>query len=175
MKIYTKTGDKGQTQIYADEMVRMHKNADVLECYGSLDELNAHVGLLICELKQEDLVAPVSLLQDIQKNLFQIGFAISASTKITDTDLDVLEQAIDNMQSALPAQTHFILPGGHKVSAQTHVCRTVARRAERRMVALMNDYPVPELCLSYLNRLSDYLFVVARWVNHQTGEAEASV
>lgn len=172
MKIYTKTGDKGQTQIYADKMVRMEKSADVLECYGTLDELNAHIGLLLSEDSDPIILSQQSLLLDIQKNLFQIGFAISATTSMDQNAVSELELRIDELQASLPAQTHFLLPGGHKIAAQTHVCRTVARRAERRLVALISDYPVPESCLSYVNRLSDYFFILARKINihHQVKE-----
>lgn len=172
MKIYTKSGDGGKTQIYADEVVRMNKSADVLECYGTLDELNAHIGFLISMQDQE---SSDSLLSDIQQNLFQIGFAISATSTLKAEDIQALEQEIDKMQDALPPQTSFILPGGCQTGAQAHVCRTVARRAERRMVALMADYPVPENCIQYLNRLSDYFFVFARFFNAAAGIDETKV
>jgi len=175
MKIYTKTGDNGQTQIYADKMVKMEKSADVLECYGSLDELNAHIGMLLSGLNDNTLNFQTDILLAVQKNLFQIGFAISAKTTITDSDVELLEQTIDTIQSDLPAQTHFILPGGHSLASQAHICRTVARRAERKMVALIEEHPVPEVCLKYLNRLSDYLFVVARHINQLTNHEETQV
>lgn len=175
MKIYTKSGDSGQTQIYADKMVRMEKSADVLECYGSLDELNAQIGLLLSGLSECGLDIETDTLLTVQKNLFQIGFAISAKTTITDSDVELLEQTIDGIQSNLPTQTHFILPGGHMSASQAHICRTVARRAERKMVALVQEHPVPDVCLKYLNRLSDYLFVVARQINHLTNRLENQV
>jgi cob(I)alamin adenosyltransferase len=175
MKIYTKTGDKGQTQIYASEMMRVPKSADVLECYGTLDEFNAHLGLLLAEHTDEIINQHRDKLLAIQKNLFQIGFAISAETALKEQDLQQLEQSIDQMQSDLPAQTHFILPGGHPVAAQIHVCRTLARRAERNMVKLIDEHPIPDLCLSYLNRLSDFLFVLARRVNHHHHIQETAV
>ncbi|WJG07941.1 cob(I)yrinic acid a,c-diamide adenosyltransferase [Aliiglaciecola sp. LCG003] len=172
MKIYTKKGDTGQTQIYADKMVRMAKSADVLDCYGTLDELNAHVGLLLANQQDPSILAQKETLLNAQKNLFQIGFAISAKTSLIEQDVQILEGAIDTMQANLPVQTHFILPGGHPVAAQAHVCRTVTRRAERRMVALLEEHPVPEICIGYLNRLSDYFFVLARSINfsHQIHE-----
>lgn len=175
MKIYTKSGDSGQTQIYADKMVKMDKSADVLECYGSLDELNAHIGMLLAGLNESKLDFQTETLLTVQKNLFQIGFAISAKTTLSDSDVELLEQAIDNIQSDLPTQTHFILPGGHVLASQAHICRTVARRAERKMVALIQQHPVPNVCLKYLNRLSDYLFVVARQFNHLTNHPETQV
>ncbi|GAA0857235.1 cob(I)yrinic acid a,c-diamide adenosyltransferase [Aliiglaciecola litoralis] len=175
MKIYTKSGDKGHTQIFAKEMVRMQKDADVLECYGTLDELNAQIGMLLTQQSDPIIQQHEALLLSVQKNLFQIGFAISAQTQLQPADLEDLERCIDKLQDSLPAQTHFILPGGHPVAALLHICRTIARRAERRMVALIKDYPVPDLCLSYLNRLSDFLFVLARSVNHHHQVQESQV
>jgi cob(I)alamin adenosyltransferase len=171
MKIYTKGGDKGETQIYAGEMVRLAKNADVVECYGTLDELNAHLGLLhsLGLGKHEGIVVK------IQQAIFQIGFAISAETKLKPDDLTLLEKQIDEMQTELPMQTSFILPGGCQAGAQAHICRTVARRAERRLVALMGDYPVPAICIQYINRLSDYLFVLARSLNQLAKATETKV
>jgi cob(I)alamin adenosyltransferase len=172
MKIYTKTGDKGQTQVYAEQMLRLPKDADVVECYGTLDELNAHLGLLGSYLISGDDKVQ---LERIQQTLFQIGFAISATTTLSDADVELLESHIDSLQNTLPPQTTFILPNGCTAACQAHVCRTVARRAERRMVALLADYPVPDICLRYLNRLSDYLFVFARAQNFQAGVEESKV
>ncbi len=166
MKIYTKSGDSGTTQIYADKMIKVNKSADVLECYGTLDELNAHIGLLVSLITESKQEIETGLLVQVQQNLFQIGFAISAKTTLSDADVELLENSIDKIQSGLAAQTHFILPGGHVLASHAHVCRTIARRAERKMVSLMDKHPVPEVCLKYLNRLSDYLFVVARQINH---------
>ncbi len=175
MKIYTKTGDKGQTQIFASEMVRMQKSEDVLECYGTLDELNAQLGMLLTHNQDMAIQPHANTLLSIQSNLFQIGFAISADTTLSESDLVTLEQVIDGIQENLPQQTHFILPGGHPIAAQAHICRTVARRAERRLVALLDAHPVPDVCLSYLNRLSDFLFVLARAINHHHGIQEPTV
>lgn len=172
MKIYTKGGDKGTTQIYVDKPERLGKQDIVLECYGSLDELNAHLGLLASGLKELDQLTAV---QQVQQALFQIGFALSASTKLTDADVTRLEQQIDQWQSDIPPQTSFILPGGCHSAAQAHVCRTIARRAERRLVELSHQRDVPGVCLRYLNRLSDWLFVLARVINFQAGMAEPKV
>lgn len=169
MKIYTRTGDKGSTQIYADKVVRMDKSADVLECYGTLDELNAHIGLLLSMIGQS---SESEFLLDVQQKLFQIGFTISASTTLSSQDVENVEGHIDALQAEIPPQTSFILPGGCQAAAHAHVCRTVARRAERRMVALISQHEVPESCLSYLNRLSDYFFVMARHLNHCAGVKE---
>ncbi|WP_438863670.1 cob(I)yrinic acid a,c-diamide adenosyltransferase [Neptunicella sp.] len=171
MKIYTKGGDKGETQIYADKPLRLKKSANELECYGTLDELNAHIGMLTAQLTSQ---AP-ALLTEIQQALFQIGFAISATSQLSAHDLDKLERAIDDMQANLPAQTSFILPGGTLAASQAHICRTVARRAERHLVRLTEQHQVAELNLSYINRLSDYFYVLARHINFASGEPEAKV
>ncbi|GAA0349418.1 cob(I)yrinic acid a,c-diamide adenosyltransferase [Bowmanella denitrificans] len=172
MKIYTKGGDQGTTQIYVDKPERLGKQDIVLECYGTLDELNAHLGMLACELKE---IAQLQAVQQIQQQLFQIGFALSASSKLTDDNVQQLEQQIDLWQSEIPPQTSFILPGGCHSAAQAHICRTIARRAERRMVELNQQREVPGVCLRYLNRLSDWLFVLARVLNFQAGMDEPRV
>ncbi|WP_416308612.1 cob(I)yrinic acid a,c-diamide adenosyltransferase [Neptunicella sp. SCSIO 80796] len=168
MKIYTKGGDKGETQIYADKPLRLKKSADELECYGTLDELNAHTGMLSALLAEHS----PGLLNEIQTALFQIGFAISATSQLSDQDLAKLELAIDNMQASLPAQSSFILPGGSVAASQAHICRTVARRAERCLVRLTEQHQVADLNLSYINRLSDYFYVLARKINLDCGTAE---
>lgn len=172
MKIYTRQGDKGTTQVYTDKALRLPKDDTILECYGTLDELNAHVGLLVSQLTPSDLDAQ---LEQIQRNLFQIGFAISASTELTEHDVQMLESQIDAMTSALEPQTSFIIPGGCQKAAQAHVCRTVARRAERVMVALSEQHDVNPVVMQYVNRLSDYFFVVARKLNHQENIADVKV
>lgn len=172
MKIYTRQGDTGHTQIYVDDVVRVEKHSEVLECYGTLDELNAHIGLLHSMIDAKD---HKQKLQNIQHLLFQIGFAISAESKLSKSDIDNLESDIDTFQASLPAQTSFILPGGCPAGAQAHVCRTVARRAERRLVALLDKYPVASLSVKFLNRLSDWLFAFSRVVNHQAGAEETKV
>jgi cob(I)alamin adenosyltransferase len=175
MKIYTKTGDKGETQVYAKQTLRLKKDDPILESYGTLDELNAHIGLLNSFLDQTTNDHLRVQLTQIQQALFQIGFAISAETKIADDDVASLEQSIDEMTQALPPQTHFILPSGCQSAAQAHICRTVARRAERQLVRLQEAHQVPAICLSYINRLSDYCFVVARWLNQQQAIEETIV
>jgi cob(I)alamin adenosyltransferase len=167
MKIYTKTGDKGETQVYAKQTLRLKKDDPILESYGTLDELNAHTGMLISLIPNQKVESLRVQLHKIQHALFQIGFAISADTKLVEEDITALEQHIDDMTEALPPQTHFILPGGCQAASQAHICRTVARRAERQLVHLQEEHPVPSICLRYTNRLSDYFFVTARWLNQQ--------
>ena len=179
MKIYTKGGDKGHTQVYADKVLRLSKDDAMLECYGTLEELNAHIGLLVSQLEPlKHLAQQPAMYQQllaVQQSLFQIGFAISASSKLSAADVGQLEQQIDHLQAELPAQTSFILPGGSIAASQAHVCRTVARRAERRLVAVAQQHPVAPVCLEFINRLSDYLFVLARSINHGLGLSDIKV
>jgi len=183
MKIYTKTGDKGTTQVYTSEVLRLDKNDAILDCYGSIDELNSHIGLLSALLGSADAsnssnhatsLSP-SFMFDIQKTLFSIGFAISDKPQIDENATQVLEDAIDKLQLELPPQTRFILPGGCQLAAQAHICRTVARRAERAVVAVSQQRNVPTICIQYLNRLSDYFFVAARALNFKTQIADIEV
>lgn len=170
MKIYTKTGDQGQTQVYLQDMERRNKDDALLDVYGTLDELNAHIGLA------HSLYRDVALdLPSIQQALFTLGFVLSADAELTEQQVSTLESQIDEMTAQLPVQTTFILPGGHTAAAQLHVARTVARRAERHLVHLAHDNDVPPAVLQYINRLSDYLFVAARWVNFQTQTKEVTV
>jgi len=180
MKIYTKTGDKGTTQVYTSEVLRLNKNDAILECYGSIDELNSNVGLLSALLsadignKEEPYLSRAFML-DIQKTLFSIGFAISDKPQIDGSATQLLEEAIDTLQQELPPQTKFILPGGSQLAAQAHVCRTVTRRAERTIVSVSQQQNVPEVCIQYLNRLSDYFFVAARALNAKAQIADIEV
>ncbi|MCC2615879.1 cob(I)yrinic acid a,c-diamide adenosyltransferase [Aestuariibacter halophilus] len=176
MSIYTRQGDSGKTRIYAKDTRVVNKDDDVLECYGSLDELNAQIGLLLS--LWDHAVADQDarrLLEDAQRHLFAIGFGISDQATVPDNAVVALEQHIDKLTEALPAQRQFILPGGTVMASHCHVCRTVARRAERRLVALMAHYDVAPTSLHYLNRLSDYLFVLARFANHCAGIADTPV
>jgi cob(I)alamin adenosyltransferase len=179
MKIYTKTGDKGTTQVYTAEVLRLSKDDIILECYGTLDELNSHIGLLSALLISVKGINTEALscefLQAIQHNLFAIGFAISDKPQLNETSVEALEEAIDKLQSTLAPQTKFILPGGSHLGAQAHVARTIARRAERKLVSLSAQQNIPDICIAYINRLSDYLFVAARSLNAATGIADIEV
>ena len=171
MKIYTRTGDKGSTQIYADKAVRVDKDDLVVQSYGDMDELNSHIGLLVAHVP----ATHNSLLHDIQRSLFQAGFAISASSTLTPNDVEKLESAIDSLTNQMPPNTSFVLPGGSKAAAQAHVCRAVCRRAERSVISLSKHYDVPEVVHAYLNRLSDFLFTFARFLNIEAGVNEVPV
>lgn len=167
MKIYTKTGDQGETQLYVNKPQKVAKDDAIIECYGSLDELNAQVGLLIARLQEDKLASQsdLAMLTGIQNALFSVGFAVSASSSLSADAVIDLESHIDVMQAGLPEQTHFILPGGCIAAAQAHVCRTVCRRAERRMISMARHTEVAAVAQQYVNRLSDWLYVFARYLN----------
>lgn len=161
--IYTKTGDDGTTSLIGG--TRVAKNDVRVEAYGTVDELNAHIGLLgemAYNYREE--------LKRIQRNLFTIQTLLACEDveltkrlpQMETTEIDHLEQCIDQLQSALPPLKSFVLPGGSAAGAQSHVARTVCRRAERRMVDLKDVAPVPPEVMQYVNRLSDYLFVLSR-------------
>jgi len=175
MKIYTKTGDKGDTSLFGGKRV---SKADIrIEAYGTLDELNAHIGVLreACIDYHEILT---ELLQ-IQSQLFSIGSLLANEGKTSayipafeSDNIILLEEHMDAMDSQLSPLTNFILPGGNTASAFCHVARTVCRRAERRLVDLATRDEVEENLIVYLNRLSDYFFVLGRYLCYKMGSQE---
>jgi cob(I)alamin adenosyltransferase len=175
LKIYTKQGDKGTTAVYTNTVVRMDKDDILLECYGTLDELNSYIGLCAAKLNNKTLHAQQESLLACQQQLFAIGFALSDSDKLSASSVAQLEKSIDQLQVNLPAQTTFILPGGSEAAAHLHVARTIARRAERKLVSVSKHNPVSDISLAYINRLSDYLFVLARHCNYVEGIADIKV
>lgn len=168
MKIYTKTGDKGQTSLIGGTRVPKHHSR--IETYGTVDELNSYIGLISCQDINENYKL---LLKEIQDRLFTIGSSLAADPEkskmkipdLHDSDISLLESEMDTMNEVLPPLKHFILPGGNTVVSYCHVARCVCRRAERLTVALAEDSFVDERVTIYLNRLSDYLFVLARKLN----------
>ncbi|SHI58659.1 cob(I)alamin adenosyltransferase [Hymenobacter daecheongensis DSM 21074] len=177
MKIYTKTGDKGLTSLIGG--TRVPKSSLRIDCYGTVDELNSYIGLL----RDQDVNAPRrDLLKEIQDRLFTMGAALASDPekskmKIPDLhaeDVTLLEQEMDRMNEALPELRVFILPGGHQSVSFAHVARCVCRRAERLVIALQEDAFVAELLVVYLNRLSDYLFVLSRQMAHDLGAEEVT-
>lgn len=165
MKIYTKTGDKGQTSLIGG--TRVPKYHLRIESYGTVDELNSYIGLIICQ----DIDAHYqTVLKEIQDRLFTIGSSLASDPekskmKIPDllaTDITLLENEMDQMNEQLPELKHFILPGGNTTVSYCHLARCVCRRAERLMVHLAEESFVDSNITIYLNRLSDYLFVLAR-------------
>lgn len=173
MKIYTKTGDEGMTSLYGG--VRLPKNHVRIEAYGTIDELNAWIGLVRDHMDQDH----IPILQQIQDRLFTLGAHLASSPDkempvpdILPEDYTSLENEMDLMTLQLSPLKHFILPGGHAYISEIHLARTVCRRAERRVMALHQLEPVDPVILIYLNRLSDYLFVLSRWKAKQLGIEE---
>lgn len=166
-KIYTKTGDLGETSLIGG--VRVSKSHIRIESYGTVDELNSYLGLIKDQLSE---IETSDLIYEIQDRLFTIGSVLASDPerskmKIPDlheTDVVVLENAIDKMNEVLPELKSFVLPGGNILASHCHVSRCICRRAERLVVLLAQNAPVPELIVTYLNRLSDYLFVLARYI-----------
>jgi cob(I)alamin adenosyltransferase len=170
VKIYTRTGDTGETGLLGG--VRVRKSVSRVEAYGTLDELSAMLGMACAALTDPDISG---LLQSVQRDLFALGAQLAdarggktqATDKaaVPDARLVELEQAIDRAQALLPPLRSFILPGGCEAGARLHLARTVCRRAERRIAALAESEPVAPVVLAYVNRLSDLLFVLARLAN----------
>lgn len=172
MKVYTKTGDKGTTALFGG--TRVPKFHIRIESYGTVDELNSYIGLI---RDQEMDIHYKDVLIEIQDRLFTVGAILATDPekailkngkerlnipKISEKDLDYLEKEIDSMETELPPMTHFVLPGGHTTVSYCHIARCVCRRAERLAAHLNDIEPTDEMVLKYLNRLSDYLFVLAR-------------
>lgn len=178
MKIYTKTGDKGTTRLVDGSCV--DKFNPRVEAYGTVDELNSNLGLLKNSLFTLNLKDCHDVIHKIQHKLFIIGSLLATEKKetfdilpqILDTDITILENAIDDLTQYLPELKNFILPGGHTTSALAHVARTICRRSERRSAEISQQDARLSLCLIYLNRLSDYLFTLARYINLKTGTPE---
>jgi len=172
MKIYTKTGDKGKTALFGGTKVPKHHIR--IESYGTVDELNSHLGLVrdqnidahskdILVIIQNKLFTVGAILAtDPEKAMLKSGKERSNIPKISNEDIELLEKEMDQMNEALPPMTHFILPGGHQTVSFCHIARCVCRRAERLAAALNDLEPFQPETLMYLNRLSDYLFVLAR-------------
>lgn len=177
MKIYTKTGDKGLTSLIGG--TRVPKSSLRIECYGTVDELNSHIGLV----RDQDVNAGRRpLLKEIQDRLFTIGSALAAdpeksNMKLPDlhaADVTLLEDEMDRLNLGLPELRAFILPGGHPAVSHAHVARCVCRRAERLVIHLGEESFVAELVAVYLNRLSDFLFVLSRAMAHELGVEEVT-
>ncbi|RIV19258.1 cob(I)yrinic acid a,c-diamide adenosyltransferase [Fibrisoma montanum] len=178
MKIYTKTGDKGFTGLIGGRRV---SKADLrIDAYGTVDELNAWIGLVRDQPVNSERKA---FLKEIQDRLFTIGSELAtdpdkapkrAMPAIIDQDVTQLEQAMDQMDTLLPELRAFVLPGGHESVSYCHLARTVCRRAERLVISLNEEIPVDELVLQFLNRLSDYLFVLSRLMAHELSAEEVT-
>jgi cob(I)alamin adenosyltransferase len=168
-KVYTRGGDKGKTSLVGGQ--RVSKASARLEAYGTLDELSSHLGLLAALLPEgheQDMVFRIqNALFNVCTNLAtdQAETPLYPSAHLPEGEIALLEQEVDKIMGELPERQGFVLPGGTREAAQAHVCRTVCRRAERRIIALAEEAPVDAVLLSYVNRLSDFLFVLARKVN----------
>ena len=177
MKIYTRTGDDGTTGLLGASRVPKHDAR--VEAYGSVDELNASLGMAAALDSERWLAADLAI---IQASLFQVGAELATVdesvlqklTRVADEDIAALEGVIDRLETGLPPLTKFILPGGTPLAAQIHLARTVCRRAERRVTALSQSVRVDARIVKYLNRLADLLFVAARWANHRAGVVETT-
>ncbi len=168
-KIYTRTGDDGTTGL--GDGSRTQKDSLRVEAYGTVDELNSAVGLLIAQLDDKDLE---SVLLDVQHDLFDLGgeLCVPNMELIKDRHTSRLESELDRLNANLPPLKDFILPGGSVAAAEAHLARTLCRRAERRVISLARQEPVNEPVIRYLNRLSDLLFVIARTVARASGAGE---
>ena len=175
-KVYTRTGDKGETSIVGG--IRMKKSSERLEAYGTVDELSSHLGLLAAMLPEGE---HKSMIIRIQRNLFNVCTNLATdqsqtplydSAKLPDGEIELLEKEVDRMMGLLPERQGFILSGGTVAAAQAHVCRTVCRRAERRIVALSEVALVSPEVQQYVNRLSDFLFVLAKIINFNENVSE---
>lgn len=173
-RIYTKTGDDGTTGLFGGS--RLPKNHVRIEAYGTVDELNSFIGWLVTFVRDDETL---HLLQLIQSRLFTVGSNLASdpdkemiTPDLTDDDISMVEKSIDQMQAELPELKHFILPGGSQAISAAHLARTVCRRAERRCVALAYESKVDSIIILFLNRLSDYFFVLARWIGYREGVDE---
>jgi cob(I)alamin adenosyltransferase len=170
-RIYTKTGDQGQTHLAGGQ--RVSKDSPRLECYGTVDELNAFVGMAAVSAN-ESVPALVPILRRVQHELFNLGSILATKpedvhpkqARVTEAEVRQLEIEIDSMNQELAPLRSFVLPGGTRLNTELHACRTICRRAERLAVSLSREEPIPPQTIQYLNRLSDAFFVWSRWVNH---------
>ncbi|MBV8895756.1 MAG: cob(I)yrinic acid a,c-diamide adenosyltransferase [Acidobacteriaceae bacterium] len=182
-RIYTRAGDAGQTRLVGGQKIAKHDLR--IECYGTVDELNAFMGAARTtaeELaaKNIDLAALAGTLKRVQHELFNLGSILATlpedvhpkQPRVTDAEIKQLEREIDEANGHLQPLRSFVLPGGSRLDAELHICRTVCRRAERILVRLAAEQEVPGEAIRYLNRLSDALFVWSRWVNHVTATPE---
>jgi len=176
MKIYTKTGDSGETSLFGGE--RVLKNHPRLAAYGTADELNAQLGFLVSHLTDNSII---NIIQTIQRRLFIMGSQLATPVehknwqkidKLTENDVSDLEKTIDQWNEELAELKSFILPGGTVPAAISHIARTICRRLERELMNLSDQIKLDQIIIKYVNRLSDFLFVLARLLNHRAGEKD---
>jgi cob(I)alamin adenosyltransferase len=178
-RIYTRRGDAGETSLVGGQ--RVPKDEPRIEAYGTVDELNAFVGMAVVSCGEHPSLAPLALiLLRVQHELFNLGAILATKPEdvhpqqphVTAAEITQLEREIDAMNADLSGLRSFVLPGGTRLNAELHVTRTICRRAERLLVSLARMEPVPPEAIQYLNRLSDAMFVWSRWVNHVLGAPE---
>ena len=176
-RIYTKTGDQGETHLAGGQ--RVSKDSLRIECYGTIDELNAFTGMAGVSAA-ESVPGLALVLRRIQHELFNLGSILATrpedvhpkQARITEAEVRQLEIEIDRMNEELEPLRSFVLPGGSRLNTELHACRTICRRAERIAVSLAREEQVPPEAIQYLNRLSDAFFVWSRWANHVLGVPE---
>jgi cob(I)alamin adenosyltransferase len=176
-RIYTKEGDQGQTHLAGGQ--RVPKDSPRIECYGTVDELNAFTGMAAISAA-EAVPSLVPILRRVQHELFNLGSILATQpadvhpnqAHVTEVEIRQLETEIDRMNAALAPLRSFVLPGGTRLNTELHACRTICRRAERLAVTLGREEQIPPEAIQYLNRLSDAFFVWSRWVNHELGVPE---
>jgi cob(I)alamin adenosyltransferase len=177
-RVYTRRGDRGETSLAGRQ--RVPKDGPRIEAYGTVDELNSFLGAARVTAAEAGLLPLAAILLRVQHELFNLGSVLATrpedvhpqQARVTDTEVAQLESEIDRMNAELPPLGSFVLPGGSRLNAELHICRTVCRRAERATVALGRVEPVPPEAVRYLNRLSDALFVWSRWASRVTGAPE---
>lgn len=178
-KVYTRKGDQGETSLVGG--VRIKKSDIRLEAYGTVDELSAQLGMLVAMMSESNMEEERQMVIRVQNTLFNVCSHLATdqsqtplypSAKISPEEVTILEQRVDELMKQLPEKQGFILPGGCPAACQAHICRTVCRRAERRIAALAEGAIVGNEVQQYVNRLSDYLFVLAKIINFNTGVSE---
>ena len=173
MNIYTKTGDKGSTSLF--DSVRVSKDDLRVESYGTIDELNSSLGLAKNFVEDDDIY---NLIRGVQRKLFDVGAELATKDKskrpvsIIEEDIKFLEENIDKYMEKIKKPDHFIIPGSSKAAGFLHVSRTVCRRAERRIISLSKSDNVSELLIKYVNRLSDFIYTLARYSESKLDEVE---
>jgi len=178
-RVYTRQGDAGETSLAGGQ--RVAKDSRRIDAYGTVDELNSFVGLARDTVARDPAVSALSdILLRIQHELFNLGSILATlpqdvhprQARITEAEIVQLEAEMDKMNEELPALRSFVLPGGSRLNAELHICRTTCRRAERAIVALAREEQVPAEAVQYLNRLGDAFFVWSRWASHRSGVPE---
>lgn len=183
VRIYTRTGDEGKTSLFGGQ--RVPKDAPRIEAYGTVDELNAFIGLACASAvelagEKKEMGRLVEILRRVQSELFKLGAMLATLEQdvkagqpcLLESDVDQLEKEIDSISALLPPLRHFVLPGGSRLNAELHVCRTLCRRAERCCIRLQREEAGALLPIRYLNRLADALFVWSCWANYIRGKKE---